>query len=90
MMNTLLCTEITDFEKSEFRVVPEADGAFRYSFDRHVIDVSRIPPEARLVRDINFENCLHVHAVLRDAILDAKMTGCQFYPSALSHADTLS
>lgn len=86
MMNTLLCIDITDRVQSEYHIVQEDDGRVRYSFDRHVVDVSRIPRGAMLVRDFNFKNCLIVHATLRDAILDSKMTGCQFYPVGLTNA----
>jgi hypothetical protein len=87
MINALHCVDLTDYELSEYTLHNEAGGRKRYSFDKHVIDVRKIPPGIFLVRDCNFAISLLVHAVLRDAILDAKISGCQFYPVYLSHFD---
>ena len=83
MMNVLRIIDCTDYEASEYTIRDEPDGTTFYSFDVHVTDSRMIPDDVVMTRILQFANIVLVRDSLRRAILDAGMTGCQFYETAV-------
>lgn len=82
-MNILRIIDCTHYEASEYTTREEPDGSTFYSFDVHVTDSSKIPDDVVMTRILQFPNIVLVRDSVRRAVLDAGMTGCQFYQTAV-------
>jgi len=74
--NVVGLVDCVDKEKSDLTFYDSGTIEF---IDKLVLDESKIPPELKIFRLANRATLIVMHKSIKDAILDAGITGCVFY-----------
>lgn len=78
VIKALRYLDCIDIAKSEYKTDEDEPG--RYFFQRIVFELNNIPPNVMVFRAVHDEIPLYIRTELRDKIVAAGLTGCQFYP----------
>ncbi len=78
VIKTLRELDCIDHQKSEYK--PMRSQPHRVTFQRVVFDLDEIPAGVMVFRAYGDTTILYIRTRLRDKIIAAGLTGCQFYP----------